>query len=507
MNAETGGLEGIHRGRLFVGSCISLIATSVTFAVIADIMGPLKEVFLLTNQDVGWIAGAGLFGFPISIFVFGPLVDVLGMRFLLRLACLCQLTGALLMIFATGFWTLFFGSLTIALGNGLVEAAGNPLVATLYPDRKTEKLNQFHVWFPGGIVIGGLFCFLLSKMNIASYQIRLALILVPTVIYGIMFLAEKFPKTERVQAGVSFTDMCKATFFRPLFLVLMVCMMITASLELGPNRWLPSVYAAGGMPGILVLVWISGLMAVMRYFAGHAVERLAPTGILLASAVLAGIGLWLLSISEGFAFTFLAATVFAVGVCYFWPTMLGVAAERVPRGGALALALLGGIGNVGVGVIATPLMGHVADLYAHSEMDQTETRAALERVIETFPALVENAEGDRGQDYQAVITYAQEVLAEADAAGGELPLNRTEEALRKAKMYAQDPQEGAPEGVVAAREAAKAAGAIIDPLDNFGGRMSFRWISPFAIFLVIVFGIMYLRDLARGGYKAEEITA
>ncbi len=513
MAGGTAALSEIHRGRLFLASCVSLIATSVTFAVIGAIMGALKTEFVLTNQQVGHIGGAALWGFPISILIFGPLCDVLGMRLLFRLAFVFHAVGVLLMIFATGFWMLLFGALTIAFGNGLVEAAGNPLVATIYPDRKTEKLNQFHVWFPGGIVIGGLIAFFLDKVGIPSWQLKLSVILVPTVIYGLLFLGQKFPLTERVQSGLSFKDMVAATFGRPLFLLLLFCMMLTASVELGPNRWIPSILESGGFPGILVLVYISLLMAVLRQLAGQAVERLAPTGILLGSSILAGIGLWLLSDAEGFVRTFAAATVFAIGVCYFWPTMLGVASERVPKGGALALALLGAVGNIAVGAVAIPGMGRVADYYAHEQMHRGYTKVCLRQITENFPTFIEQAEGDTAKDYQHAIDLANDALAQVDDTGA-LPPILTENALRAAMKFAggapEDTEEwesqfGETEGLQRAQFVATKAKMLMNPADNFGGRMAFKWISPLTLILMVIFGGMYLRDRASGGYRAEKI--
>ena len=153
----------MNKERLFLGSCFGLIATSVCFAVVGAIMGPLKEQFALSNEQVGYIGGAAIWGFTISIFVLGPLCDVLGMRNLLRFALLCHVAGALTMILASGYWMLFSGASILSLGNGTIEAACNPPVATLYPDQKTRKLNQFHVWFLGGIVIGGVAALLLSR--------------------------------------------------------------------------------------------------------------------------------------------------------------------------------------------------------------------------------------------------------------------------------------------------------------------------------------------------------
>ena len=223
--------------------------------------------------------------------------------------------------------------MTIGLANGLIEAACNPLVATLYPDRKTETLNQFHAWFPGGILIGGVLSFFFTTYGIGTWHWKLAFVFVPAVGYGLLFTGQTFPVTERVQSGVSTADMFRATFTRPLFLVLMVCMMMTASVELGPGRWTPAVFGVVGIPGILLLAFINGLMALMRQFAGPVVHRLSPTGVLTACAVVSGLGLWWLSYAETMGMAFAAGAVFAVGTAYFWPTMLDVTSERVPRVG------------------------------------------------------------------------------------------------------------------------------------------------------------------------------
>ncbi|MBL7041628.1 MAG: MFS transporter, partial [Pirellulaceae bacterium] len=235
------GLAGINRKRLFVGSCFGVGASAMTFVAISAVMGPLKEHFVLTNEQVGWIGGAAMWGFTLTILTFGSLCDVVGMKLVLRLAVVGHMAGALLMIFANGFAMLFAGALTLSMADGLVQAACNPLVATIYSDRKTEMFNKFHLWFPGGIVFGGLLAFVLDEMSIGTWQVKLALILLPAMTYGVFFLGQRFPATERVQSGVTFGQMFKETFFRPLFLVLLVSMMMTASVELGPNRWVPAV--------------------------------------------------------------------------------------------------------------------------------------------------------------------------------------------------------------------------------------------------------------------------
>ena len=486
----------MNKERLFLGSCFGLIATSVCFAVIGAIMGTLKEQFALSNEQVGYIGGASIWGFTISIFVLGPLCDVLGMRNLLRFAVLCHAAGALLMIFANGYSMLFAGALTLSLGNGTIEAACNPLVATLYAEQKTKKLNQFHVWFPGGIVIGGVSSFLLDQVGITAWQIKIALILIPTVVYGFLLVGQRFPATERVQSGISFGGMVRGALMRPLFLILLVCMGITASLELGPGRWMPAVLEAGGIPGILVLAYISGLMAILRFFAGPVVHRLSPTGILVGSAVLSGIGLYWFSFAESTPMAFASATVFAVGVCYFWPTMLGVTSERVPQSGALGLSLMGGMGMLVVGLITAPQMGLIADDYLHEALPKDEAVVVLRRVADNYPRLAEQEIEPFKSEILAAVSKVNEILVAADA--GDLPAGKTADAMRLAISNA--PKDAEAKAIVAGIK------SVLNPADNFGGRMSFRYVAPFSFVIMLVFGVLYLRDRVTGGYRAETIT-
>lgn len=484
MNA-TAPPDATETRRLFVGACVALIATSVAFATVGAVMLALKRDFVLTNEQVGWIGGAALWGFAVSQLVFAPLCDTLGMRFLVRMAWVAHVAGVLTMILATGFWMLFGGALVIAMGNGLVEAACNPLVATLYPNNKTVKLNQFHVWFPGGIVLGGLASYALDAASIGAWQVKLALILIPTALYGVLLLRRPFPATEGVQAGVSVGETFKAALGTPFMWVMLIAMAMTASVELGPNRWVPAVLEAGGMPGILVLVWISGLMALLRYRAGDVVHRLSPTGVLLASSVLAGLGLLGLYNWGHGIMAFVAATVFAVGVCYFWPTMLGVVSERVPRSGALGLGLMGTVGMATVGLVTAPQMGRVADVYAHERIPAEETIALFETASDELA-------GSERPDARTAADLAHGVIL-AYVENGELPAPETANALRAVTSTTGHPE-------IVAR-----ASALLGPADNYGGRVSFLYLVPLCGILALLFGVIYLRDRRAGGYVVSAI--
>ena len=347
-------MSAINRDQLFLASRIALIATAMTFAFRASLEGIWGEAFSLTKEQIGWIFAPAFYGFTLAMIFGGPLCDVIGMKKLLVLAFVGHVAGIIIYLTANDATMLFIGTLCIGIGNGMVEAACNPLTVTLFPENKTTMLNRFHVWFPGGITLGGLISYLFLEKLHLDWHILIATLFVPVIIYGFMFLKLQFPQTERVTKGIS-TGKMFASCLNPLFLVMIVCMFLTAATELGTNTWIVGLLAGSGVSGILILVFINGLMALGRSFAGPVVHRLNPNGMLILSALLACVGLFLLSKSTGYA-AFGAAFVFAAGICFFWPTMLGFVSEYLPNTGALGLSLMGGAGMFSTSLII-PMMG------------------------------------------------------------------------------------------------------------------------------------------------------
>ena len=368
----------MNKSRLFVTSCVSLVTTAMVFAIRGDIEPAMRDVFHLTAQQMGLIWSPAFWAFTIAILISGALVDLVGMRALHILSAFGYLVGVGLVLLApypsgpvasifdaAGTTLLYAGFFIMGLSQGLVEGVINPLVATIYSGEKTRRLNRLHAWWPGGQVIGGLLAFLLSRIG-ASWQVKLSLILVPAIGYLLMAISQSYPRTERVASNVSTGDMWKEAA-KPLFLLLFVCMWMTAAAELGPDQWFPSVMSAlTGLQnsGILFLVYTAGLMFVIRTgFAG--IAHRSPIGTLFTSSILVAVGLyWLGSLPSGTtAFVaFTAATIFGIGKSFLWPTMLGVTSERFPRGGALLLGLMGGAGMLSVAV-ALPIMGSRIDQY------------------------------------------------------------------------------------------------------------------------------------------------
>ena len=350
--------------RLFVASCIALLATAMSFAIRGDIMGELELEFGLDKIQLGWISGAAFWGFGLSILFGGTLCDLLGMGRLLKLAAVGHIAGVLLTVFATDFTMLFAATVVIGIANGFVEAGINPLIATLYRNDKTARLVKLHAWFPGGIVVGGVLAFAFTQLGL-GWQAKMLLMLVPAAIYAVMFFAQSFPDTERKAAGVS-TGAMYGELKRPLFLVVFVCMWLTAATELGPGQWvsniLNEVMHSTLQAGVLLLVWINGIMYALRQFGGGLAHRLSPVTLIAVTAPIAALGLWLFGRADTPPVAFAAAALLAVGTAFWWPTMLGLTSERFPRGGALALALVGAAGAFST-AIAGPVMGWINNTY------------------------------------------------------------------------------------------------------------------------------------------------
>jgi len=354
-------LANIQRKQLFVASCLALLVTSLSFGIRAGILGRLGVEFNLSAAQLGTIAATAFWGFPLAVIIGGMVVDIIGMKKLLVFAFLFHLLGIVLTIFAGGYWGLFISTLCIGIANGTVEAACNPLVATIYSDNKTTRLNHFHLWFPGGIFIGTLLVYLLDRSGI-SWQVEVGLMAIPTLIYGYLFSKLDFPVTERVASGVSTGEMYGACL-NPLFILMIVLMFGTAITELFTGQWIDVLLKNVTDNALLLLTIETGVMVLGRGLAEPVVHRFSPQGVLLMSAILAAVGLYILGHTTG-NLLYVGAVVFGMGVCYFWPTMLGFVSENMPRTGAVGMNFMGGAGMFAVSVYMIFMGGYYDRLVA-----------------------------------------------------------------------------------------------------------------------------------------------
>jgi MFS family permease len=401
---------------LFWACFMSIVATAFGFVVRTQIINDWGREFNLNETQKGDIFGVGLWPFSISIVVFSLIIDWIGYGKAMIFAFVCHVGSAILTIMTPqlaggdpnkGFWLLYTGTFIVALGNGTVEAVANPVVANLFPREKTKYLNMLHAGWPGGLVLGGIIALAMGNVH---WQYKVALLFLPAVGYAALMLGRHFPVSERVTAGVSYKAMCRevgvvgaaiivglivrqlGTVFawpdmlqlaiwavltltfgayvgfapgQPMFLFLMLVMIPLATTELGTDSWItplmePAMKEGLGLAGGWVLVYTSLIMLILRFFAGPIVHKLSPLGLLCVSAGIAALGLFFLSKATGLTIL-AAATLYGFGKTFFWPTMLGVAAEQFPKGGALTLNTLGGVGMLAVGVLGAPLLGFLQD--------------------------------------------------------------------------------------------------------------------------------------------------
>lgn len=384
--------ENVNKSALFNGSCFALITTAFTFSIRAGILPQLGEAFGLSAEQLGFINSMWFFGFPISMIIGGLVYHTFGPKNIMMVAFVCHTLGILLTIFAGGYTTLLISTLFIGIGNGCTEAACNPMIADMYSGVKMQKmLGRFHMWFPGGILVGSLISFFMTKMG-WGWEAQMWVTMIPTITYAVLFFGKTFPKSKLEEAN-SLALNFKA-MLSPVYIFLFFCMALTAISEFGPGQWVSVVLSSSGAEPMIVLALTAGLMAFGRFFAGPVVGTLGQTGVLLAGAILATIGIYMFSTVTG-ATAYLAAIIFAMGVCYFWPVMIGSVAHRVPRSSALGMSIVGGIGMFSTAIFQ-PVIGGWIDSARATNSTNGLTGNALElatgqhalRNMMTFPAIL-----------------------------------------------------------------------------------------------------------------------
>jgi MFS family permease len=384
--------ENVNKSALFNGSCFALITTGMSYSIRAGILTQLRDAFSLNDTQLGLINSMWFFGFPISMVLGGLLYHSLGPKNIMRIAFVAHILGVLLTVFATGYTSLLISMLCIGLGTGCTEAACNPMIADMYSGVTMNKmLNRFHMWFPGGIIIGSLISKFMSDAGL-GWQAQMWTIMIPAIAYAVLFFGKTFPKP-KVHVATSLGRNLKA-MLSPVYIFLIVCMALTAITEFGPGQWVGVVLGSSGADPMLILALTAGLVTVGRFFAGPVVARLGQTGVLLGGAIFAAIGIYLFSTVTG-SMAYVAALIYGLGYCYFWPVMVGAVAQRVPLSSALGMSIIGAVGMFSSGIfqpiiggwIDSSRAGYTAQRLTGNALDLATGQATLEKMI-AFPAIL-----------------------------------------------------------------------------------------------------------------------
>lgn len=422
--------------RLLWAGFMAILAAGVGFAIRGGILDNWGREFGFTGSELGTIGGAGFTGFCFGIIIGGVIADKIGYGKLVIAAFVFHVLSAVVTFAAmapsgegaaleasraAAYNFLFWGTFIFAIANGTLEAVANPLVATLFPTKRTHYLNILHASWPAGMIIGGALGWVLDDAMELHWKYQLALFLVPTAIYGLMFLGQRMPKSEASEKGLSLGEMFKdvgllgglvvcfllALFFgdvlKPLFtqqpemskyvgyalggvlliavgvitkfsfgsfllFVLFVTHALVGAVELGTDGWIQNITGniLSSSEAKVLFVFTSAVMFALRFCADFIEKKLglSPIGILLTCSLLACVGLNLTSQVNSFGMALLALTVYGVGKTFFWPTMLAVASDRFPRSGAVAISIMGGVGMLSAGLMGSPGLGYAKDRFA-----------------------------------------------------------------------------------------------------------------------------------------------
>jgi len=469
-----------NRKALLWASFLTLIAAGMGFAIRGGVLAEWESSFGFTKAELGTITGGGLVGFGITIIFFSAIADQIGYKPLVVLAFVLHALSAVITLAATPvfeasgkdatYWVLYIGMFMFALANGICETVINPLVATLYPNQKTHYLNILHAGWPGGLIIGGLLAYgflgegaVMSQMR---WEIPMAFFLIPTLAYGVIFLKKHLPHSEAKAAGVTFSTMLKE-FLSPLLLFLLVLHAMVGYVELGTDSWITNIMGNVIPNAILLLVYTSGLMFVLRFFAGPIVEKINPVGLLLLSAILACIGLYALGSVATLGMIFVAATIYGLGKTFFWPTMLGVIGERFPKGGALTMGFMGGVGMLSAGILGGPGIGYQQDRFAAEQLQST--------------ASAEVAKEYSSEDETSFLFFPPATGLDGAKVGA-----LKEKYLQEDVVLTDDEK-------------------LVLEAGEFGGRKALRYTAAVPFTMAIGYLILVFYFKSQGGYKAQEL--
>lgn len=494
--------------RLLWAGFMAILAAGVGFSIRAGILNQWAEQFGFTMTELGAITGGGLTGFGIIILVGAFIADKVGYGKLMALAFLTHFVSAVLTLaagaaFTSGgkaaaFQCLYWGMFLFAVGNGICEAVVNPLVASLFPKSKTHYLNILHAGWPGGLIVGGLLSYFMNPDGAkhVDWKIQMSIFMVPVILYGVMLLGQRFPKSEAGAAGVSYGEMF-AQLFAPLMIVLLVIHALVGYVELGTDSWIGKITGnimASPQRGLLLFVYTSGLMFFLRFFAGPIVHKISPLGLLFVSGILGFAGLQMLGTANSIALCILAATVYACGKTFLWPTMLAVVSEQFPKGGAITIGAIGGVGMLSAGLLGGPGIGFKQDYNATNKL-----KAEAPEVYERYKAPEEN----RFLAYTVVGLDGSKVGV-LDDGGKELA--RAGEILKKDGKTDKN-HEALAAWWESASATAAADKAAVNAANLHGGRMALTLTSYVPLAMAVLYLLLILYFKSKGGYKAVHIES
>jgi MFS family permease len=523
--------------RLLWAGFFAIFAAGVGFAVRTGVLRLWAAEYGFTMTELGEITGGGLVGFGIIILLGSLIAEHVGYGTLMIFALIMHILSAILQLCtdpiyqAFGsygkdavYWSLYIAMFLFSIGNGICEAVVNPVVATLFPDKKTHYLNILHAGWPGGLITGGVISYFMNGGGIydwvplgkVHWLWQMSMFLVPVALYGVMVLGQTFPKSEAGQAGVGFGTML-LQLLSPIFLVLLFIHALVGYVELGTDSWISKITGsilANANWGMLLFIYTSGLMFILRFFGGPIEHRLSPLGLLFVSGILGAVGLTLLSSAEGVLICVVAATVYALGKTFLWPTMLAVASERFPKGGAITIGAIGGMGMLSAGLLGGPGIGFKQDYYASQKLkeENVKTYDRYKTDEENKFLVVFHAQGLDGSKTNVLTLATSLDGTKADMAKSGLSTEKLGDLKAEAESTEKELTAALKSSPPLAEwwkdkgEPHKAEDKKpVEDAGLYGGRMALQLTAAVPAVMAVLYLLLILYFKATGGYKKEVV--
>jgi MFS family permease len=508
--------------RLLLVGFFAIFAAGVGFSVRGAALVHWATAYNFTQTELGGISGGGLWAMGI-IFILGSIfADKVGYGRLMVMAVIAHLLSAGLQLCTDQVYgsfpdqkagqeavklTLTAAMILFAVGNGICEVVVNPMVATLFPNNKTHYLNILHAGWPGGLVTGGVITYIMDKYEV-YWMIQMSMFLIPVAIYALLMFGQHMPRSEASEAGVPFMTNLKE-FLAPMLLLLLLIHAMVGYVELGSDSWMQDILnrIRGKGIGTLIFIYTSILMFTLRFFGGPIEHRLSPLGLLFSSAVIATIGLTLFNVApkESLIFFIVAATVYGIGKTFFWPTMLAVVSERFPRGGALTLGTVGGVGMLSAGLLGAPSIGFKQDYYAAAKISEPATKDVYDRYAAEKP---HKSPLDLFEVKGLDVAKTNLLALDRDIQATENPKKKGELQKEMERRLTQDPGlktwwEVTPD----AREYANRDSGPINDAEIYGGQMALGLTAVVPAMMAVLYLLLILYFRFTGGYKRLVIEA
>ena len=299
-------------------------------------------------------------------------VDKIGYRKCIVTSCLCSAIGLILLAFLPEFFAEPFVGIIVsvvvyAIGSGLVEVLGSPIVEACPFEHKEavmSLLHSFYCWGSVGVIIVSTIFFRFFGMD--KWKILSCIwALIPLFnIYN--FLVCPIERPNNGEKGMGLV----ALFKLPLFWVAIILMVCAGASELSMAQW-ASAFAESALGLSKNIGDLAGpclfavSMGTIRSIFGKFGHRINLMRFMIFSGILSVVSYLLASLSKLPVLGLLGCVLCGFSVAIMWPGTISICSPRIPKGGTALFAMLAMSGDLG-GAAGPVLVGNISQIFGNN---------------------------------------------------------------------------------------------------------------------------------------------